>query len=98
MESWRSEPPYLVGGAHAERRPRPIAPFLLMSGCATVPITGRTQLNMISDQQLAATADQDFAKFAGLVVKTMPRYRPPQAAALLATVNRVSAKIIDAAG
>ncbi len=74
---------------------------LAATGCTTVPITGRTQLNMISDQQLVAAADQDFSKFASLVVQknaALSASESPQAAALVATVNRVSAKIIDAAG
>jgi Zn-dependent protease with chaperone function len=78
-----------------------VVALLLMSGCTTVPITGRSQLNMISDQQLAAAADQDFAKFASLVVQKnaiVSSSESPQAAALLATVNRVSGRIIDAAG
>ena len=79
----------------------PVVALLLVLGCTTVPITGRSQLNMISDQQLAAAADQDFAKFASLVVQknaVVSSSESPQAAALLATVNRVSGRIIDAAG
>src|SRR5712692_6452162 len=43
----------------------PLAFVILVTGCVTVPITGRTQLNMVSDQQLAAAADQNFSKFMG---------------------------------
>lgn len=75
--------------------------LLLVAGCTTVPITGRTQLNMVSDQQLTAAADQDYSKFASLVIQKNAMLSPsesPQAAQLTATINRVSAKIIDAAG
>jgi hypothetical protein len=44
-----------------------LALTLLGAACATVPTTGRTQLNMISAQQLTLAANQNFAKFMGLV-------------------------------
>jgi len=79
----------------------PLALLLLLAGCATVPITGRTQLNVISDQQLAAAADQDFSKFMSLVRQKNALLSPTesaQASALVGTVNRVSDRIIEAAG
>ncbi|MGH7486001.1 MAG: hypothetical protein ACREMY_10440, partial [bacterium] len=39
------------------------AAVLLAAACATVPITGRTQLSLISDQQLLTGSDQAFAQF-----------------------------------
>lgn len=75
--------------------------LLFLAGCATVPITGRSQLNMISDQQLVAAADQNFSKFIGLVSQKNAMLAPsesPQASAVLVSVNRVSERIIDAAG
>ncbi len=79
----------------------PLALLWMLSGCATVPITGRSQLNMVSDQQVIAASDQEFSKFMGLVSQknaVLSASESPQAAAITATVNRVSAKIIDAAG
>lgn len=75
--------------------------IILISGCATVPITGRPQLNMVSDQQLATAADQNFSKFMGLVSQKnamLSSSESPQASAIVAMVNRVSERIIDAAG
>jgi len=43
----------------------------IAAACATVPITGRTQLSIISDQQVAAAADQNFSQFMGLVKQRM---------------------------
>ncbi|MDO8479204.1 MAG: M48 family metallopeptidase [Candidatus Rokubacteria bacterium] len=56
---------------------------------------------MISDQQVAAAADQEFAKFVGMVKQKdaiLTSSESSQAAATVGTVNRVSAKIVDAAG
>jgi len=67
----------------------PTALVLLLSGCATVPITGRTQLNMISDQQLAAAADQDFSKFASLVVQKNALLSPSESPQAATTTRRL---------
>jgi Zn-dependent protease with chaperone function len=75
--------------------------LLLLASCATVPITGRSQINMISDQQLIAAADDNFSQFMALVSQKNAVLLPSessQAAAILAYVNRVSERIIDAAG
>jgi Zn-dependent protease with chaperone function len=56
---------------------------------------------MVSDQQVIAAADQEFAKFMGLAHQKNVLVSPSdsaQASALVATVNRVSERIIDAAG
>jgi len=56
---------------------------------------------MISDQQLATAANQSFSQFMGLVNRKnamMSSSESPQAAATLASVNRVSERIVDAAG
>ena len=92
----------------APRLRSPLSPFFallilasLLAGCATVPITGRTQLNMISDQELVRTADTSFAQFMGLVQQKNAQLTAtdsPQAASMLRMVRRVSDRIIDAAG
>lgn len=56
---------------------------------------------MISDQQLVTAANQSFSQFMGLVQQKsamLSASESPQAAATLTTVNRVSDRIIDAAG
>ena len=73
----------------------------LTIGCATVAITGRSQLNMISDQQLVLMADQNFSQFMRFVNSrnaALSSSESPRAAATIASVNRVSERIIDAAG
>jgi Peptidase family M48 len=71
----------------------------LVTACATVPITGRTQLNMVSDQQLVSAADLGFSKFMGKVgQKKLSRSESPQAPAILDMVSRVSDRVIEAAG
>ncbi len=80
-----------------------IAPLMLffLCGCNTVAITGRTQLNVISDSELIASANQNFAQFMnaanskGAIMKSTDS---PEAANAINVVNRVSNKIIDAAG
>ena len=73
----------------------------VLVGCATVPITGRTQLNMVSDQALINAADQEFSKFMSAAVQKGALLAPaesPQAATTMSAANRVSERIIDAAG
>ena len=80
-----------------------IAPlmFFFLYGCNTVAITGRTQLNVISESELIASANQNFAQFMnaanskGAIMKSTDSQ---EAANTINVVNRVSNKIIDAAG
>ena len=78
-----------------------IGAFCLIESCATVPITGRTQLNMVSDQQLISLSDNSFSQFMayanGKSAVLMPSESSTSAKAI-AIVNRVSKRIIDAAG
>src|SRR5207249_9971008 len=65
------------------------------------PITGRTQLNMISERQLRTTADNHFSEFMNMVYRENRELlgtESPQAQAAVESVNRVSRKIIEASG
>jgi metalloendopeptidase OMA1, mitochondrial len=73
----------------------------LVTGCSTVPITGRTQLNMVSDRLLVDAADREFSGFMSLANGKSAILSPsesPQAAAAVGTVGRVSERIVEAAG
>lgn len=73
----------------------------LIVGCQTVPVTGRSQLNMISDDKLIASADQGFAQLMAAANQkhaVLTAAESPQAAATVATVQRVAAKIVQASG
>jgi len=75
--------------------------LLILIGCATVPITGRSQINMISDQQLVAISNEHFSRFMALMNKKNAVLLPSEsvkAAATLDSVNRVSERIVEAAG
>jgi len=75
--------------------------LLVVAACATVPLTGRTQLNLVSDQQLIGSANQQFAQFMRLANDrnvVLAASESPQAAAVVELVNRVSVRIVDAAG
>lgn len=72
-----------------------------LTGCGTVPLTGRTQINIISDQDLVTSSSATFAKFysdASSKNAILKASDYPKAASTLASVERVSNKIIDAAG
>jgi metalloendopeptidase OMA1, mitochondrial len=73
---------------------------LLIVACQTVPITGRTQVLLFSEEQVAKLADQHHAKF-----MTEARQKGALVTAAdaggareLETVNAVGRRIIDAAG
>lgn len=73
----------------------------LMTGCSTVPITGRTQLNMVSAQVLTDASDREFSKFMSIANQknaVLSRSESSQAADAVDTVKRVSERIVDAAG
>ena len=92
-----------VGGTTTQvpRYLLPAAAILVLAACATVPITGRSQIALISDQQLAGLAGQEFAKFMTAVNQKnarLTRSESLQATRALDMVERVSDRIIDAAG
>lgn len=69
--------------------------------CGTVPITGRSQLNLVTDRELLDSANASFAKFissANSKQAVLQASESPTAASTIATVKRVSDRIIDAAG
>jgi len=75
--------------------------LFLLAGCATVPITGRSQVNIISDEQVIAAANENFSHFMAFVTQKNAVLSPSessQAAAMLASVNRISERIIEASG
>lgn len=41
------------------------AALIVLNACATVAVTGRTQLNLVSDSELVAGANEQFARFMG---------------------------------
>jgi len=73
----------------------------LLVGCATVPITGRFQLNMMSDEEVIAAANENFSNFMTFARQknvVLSASESPQAAAILASVGRISGQIIEASG
>jgi Zn-dependent protease with chaperone function len=72
-----------------------------LAACGSVPITGRSQLNLVSDQELNESANTSYANFistANSKNAVLVASESPAAAATIAMVNRVSDRIIDAAG
>jgi Zn-dependent protease with chaperone function len=73
----------------------------LLGACASVPITGRSQINIVSDSVLQNAANANFAKLitsASSKNAVLLSSESPAAANTVANVNRVSNRIIDAAG
>lgn len=73
----------------------------LLMGCATVAVTGRSQLNLVSDAELVKTANESFAKLMNTASSKgaiLQRSESPDAAAVISMVTRVSSRIVDAAG
>src|SRR3989442_6609715 len=73
----------------------------LFASCATVPITGRSQLNMISDDHVRVIAAETYSRFLSLARQKnalVSAAESSQAEATLASVRRVSDRIVDAAG
>src|SRR5437773_10011985 len=69
-------------------------------GCETVPITGRTQVNLSSDAQMIGFADNEFAQFKARLEQQNAIATPgdsPSTAPSPAALNSVSPRIIDAA-
>jgi Zn-dependent protease with chaperone function len=75
--------------------------LVFMSACTTVPITGRSQLNMVSDEAMVTAADASFSKFMGAVRKKNAELSPQesvQSRSVLESVQRVSDRVIEASG
>ncbi len=74
---------------------------LILAACATVPITGRTQLMLYSDMQMSALGDRvyaDFLKRAREWEAILTRPDSPEDARRAETVRRIGEQIVAAAG
>ena len=73
---------------------------LLLVACATVPVTGRSQVILFSEEQVVRLANQHHAKFIAEARAQNAIVTPsdPASAQNLAMVDRVGRRIIDAAG
>lgn len=77
-----------------------LATTLLLTACETVPVTGRTQVMLFSEEEVVKLADQAHAKFMadaqqkGKIVSASD----PASGKDVALVNTVARRIIDAAG
>jgi len=75
--------------------------IVLIAACATVPITGRTQLMLIGDDKIigaSAITFADFIRGAEQKRAVLSRSESPEASRILEQVNRVSIRIIEASG
>lgn len=73
----------------------------LLGACTSVAITGRSQLNLVSDSDLQSAANENFAKLISAAYSknaVLLSSESSSAASIVANVNRVSNRIIDAAG
>jgi metalloendopeptidase OMA1, mitochondrial len=86
------------------QRARPYLSLLLLAAnasiaCSSVPHTGRSQLSLVSDADMASMAERGFADIvkanSGRIVGA---YDSPEAARTLALVRRVSERIVQASG
>ena len=77
-----------------------IAAALLAAACATVPVTGRSQVILFSEEQVVRLANQHHAKFIAEARAQNAIVTPsdPTLAQNLAMVDRVGRRIIDGAG
>lgn len=72
-----------------------------VAGCATVAVTGRSQLNLVSDNELIAAADTNYfslinvANDKGAILRAS---ESPAAASTIEVVNRVTQRILNASG
>jgi Zn-dependent protease with chaperone function len=74
---------------------------LLLLGCATVEETGRQRLSIVSDQQLIAASNQEFARLHQKLIsenRILRGSESPEAARTLETIRRVANRVIDASG
>ena|SRR5215831_5233975 len=77
----------------------PVTALLLVAACATVPITGRTQLMLIDDDKIigaSAITFADFMRGAEQKRAVLSRAESLEASRILDQVNRVSTRIIEA--
>jgi metalloendopeptidase OMA1, mitochondrial len=75
--------------------------ILLLSACQAVPITGRQQVMLISDDQVSSLADRsylDFVKSVDAQNRRLNEGESPQAAQTISGIRRVAYQIVDAAG
>ena len=73
----------------------------LLGACASVAITGRSQLNLVSDSVLQNAANENYAKLINAASSknaVLLSSESLAAANIVGNVNRVSNRIIDAAG
>jgi Zn-dependent protease with chaperone function len=78
-----------------------VAPLLLAVACTSVAITGRSQLDLVSDRELAVAADRQFAALMDVFYQKNAVLSPTessQASAVFQMVQRVADRVIDAAG
>jgi predicted Zn-dependent protease len=68
--------------------------FLLLAGCATVPVTGRRSLNLVPASQEAALGDQAYQE----TLKNAKLSQDPKAAAMVRRVGERIAKVSDKPG
>ena len=75
--------------------------IVAVTACASVPMTGRQQLRMISDADMARLADTEFDRFIALVKSKNARLYPsdsPAAGQAYELVERVAHRLVEAAG
>jgi len=87
----RASPAWIVG----------VVAIAAVTACASVPMTGRLQLRMISDADMARLADTEFDRFIALVESKNARVYPsdsPAAGQAYELVARVVHRLVDAAG
>jgi metalloendopeptidase OMA1, mitochondrial len=99
-----------VASARPQRRPRHVrllrnlttaALLALVAACATVPITGRSQLSLVSDEAMIALADQQFSWLMDGFRRNNQVLSPSEsdeAAKLVTTVERINQRLAEASG
>lgn len=78
-----------------------ILTILFFAGCATVALTGRSQLNIVSDDDIISSANKNYVSLIGAANEKGAILRPsesPAAAAIIDMVNRVTQRILIASG
>lgn len=75
--------------------------IFMASDCATVPVTGRSQLLILTNDDLIPGANQAFGQFQSFIQqkgRVLSSSESPAAAAAVKLVNSVSERLLDAAG
>ena len=67
----------------------PLAALILASSCATVPITGRRQLSLVSDQEILSSSLTEYRSYMGKAKVSGNKVQSAQ-------VERVGRRIADA--